>query len=404
MLVLLVSARAAAAASAADLRRAEQLAWDTQFARSDALYRAILADDPRSDAARLGLARVVMWQGRYPEAIALFSELQGVEALEGKATAEYWSGDLRRAARDFRKVLVEEPSREFARRSLEEIAAVSAPSQRVSVDGVHDDQPLDAVRAEVAATFFSDPLTRWSVAAGGYRMDAAQRGDANGEYVLLGNETQFGDFTVSGSLGAFKFPDGVRRPIGGAHVRWRTLTLGFERREELATATSLDTHAASTITSLRWDYDHDVVAAAELNHRHYFDGNSGGGAFAYAVAPFRRNEWTLWAGASASVRDTRETRFGVNGFSEYDPYWTPEDLAEARAVVAIERRFARGSVKVHADGGAARDRGRDYQPHRAGISADFALAPTLRFEAGVERGVTIDYRSTTFHAALVRRR
>jgi len=86
----------------------------------------------------------------------------------------------------------------------------------------------------------------------------------------------------------------------------------------------------------------------------------------------------------------------------------------------------RGSVKLHADAGYARDRGRAfgpdagptplpsttfafafdraYHPWRAGISADVSLAPHWRIEAGVERGVTVDYRSTTVHAALVRRR
>ena len=53
------------------------------------MYRAIVAQDPHSRAARLGLARVVMWQGRYREAIAMFAELEGVDALDGRAAAEY---------------------------------------------------------------------------------------------------------------------------------------------------------------------------------------------------------------------------------------------------------------------------------------------------------------------------
>lgn len=441
-LLVLVWAMAAGAgaATADDLRRAEQLAWDKQFAASEALYREILQTEPRSSEARLGLARVVMWQGRYGEAITLFRQLEGIEALEGRATAEYWSGDLRSAARDFRRVLQIDPARETARRSLDEIASVSAPSQRVSIGGTHDDQPLDAVRAEAAATVFSDPLTRWTVTGGGYYMDAARVGDAGGEYVLVENETRVRGFTFGGSIGAFTFPDGVRRPIGGASVSWRALTLRVDRREEIASATSLRTHAASTATTLRWSHDRNLVAAAEVSHRSYFDGNSARSVVAYAVAPFRRNEWTLWAGASATARDTERSRFTMTAVSstleegffryryrgEYDPYWTPDDLLEARAVVALERRFGRGGFKLHADGGVARDRARafgpdtgttpfppqtftfafdrDSRPWRAGIAADVAVVPSLRIEVGVERGVTVDYRSTTFHAALVRRR
>jgi tetratricopeptide (TPR) repeat protein len=432
--VLLLLAGGTAAAD--DLQRAHELAWAKRYAEAEALYRQI-----PSDAAKLGLARVVMWQGRYAEAVALFAQLDGVEALEGRATAEYWSGDFRSAARDFRRVLALDPNRELARKSLAEIESTARPSQRVTIDGSTDDQPLDALRGEVAATFFSDPLTRWTVAASRYRFEAERFGRrSDGEAVSIANETKIRDWTLAATLGVFTFPDGVRRPIGGASARWRWLSLRVDRTPELASATSLDTHAASTTTALRWDRDREWLAAAEISHRRYSDGNEGRAAIAYAVAPLRRNAWTLWAGASAALRDTDESRFGITAISstldgatfryqyrgEYDPYWTPDDLAEGRVVLAVERRFARGGVKLHGDGGYARDRGRTfgpgsgttpfppqtfafafdrtYHPWRAGLTADVALTPTLRFETGVERSATVDYRVTAFHAALVRRR
>lgn len=429
-----------ASSSFADLRTAEQLAWDKRFAESEALYRQLLAGDPRSREARLGLARVVMWQGRYAEAIELFAQLDGVEALEGKATAGYWSGDLRSAARDFRRVLAIDPNRESARSSLAEIASTARPSQRISVSGMQDDQPLDAMRAEVASTFFSDPLTRWSAIGGTYQLDAGRIGETSGRYAAVENETRLGHFTFGGSLGVFEFPDGVRRPVGSVSVRHRNLTLRVDRREELASATSLRTHAASTTATLRWSHDGRWIGAAEVSRRRYFDGNHGYAAIAYAVAPVVQRTWTLWAGASAAARDTEESRFRMTAVSstrdqgffryqyrgEYDPYWTPDGLLEGRLVLALERRSARGGVKLHADGGYARDRGRafgpdagpgpfpastftftfdrTYHPWRAGIAGDFALAPHWRIEAGVERAVTVDYRSTSVHAALVRRR
>ena len=111
VVAVLVMLIAATAARADELDRAERLAWNKQFAESEALYRTIIAKQP-SRRATVGLARVVMWQGRYDEAIGRFDELlranaRDVDALEGRATAAYWSGDFRSAARDFRRLLLE---------------------------------------------------------------------------------------------------------------------------------------------------------------------------------------------------------------------------------------------------------------------------------------------------------
>jgi tetratricopeptide (TPR) repeat protein len=440
LITILVATAAAFGADQRDLRVAVQLAWDKRFSEAEAMYRRILEADPASNEAKLGLARVVMWQGRYAEAITMFKALEGIEALEGRATAEYWSGDLRSAARDFKRVLALDPNRELARTSLRDIEATARPSERVTIDAAEDDQPLDAIRAEVASTFFSDPLTRWTVIAGTYHLDAGRIGERDRQYVAIENESRFGDFTFGGSAGLFTFPDGARRPIGSLLVRHRALTLRLERREEIASATSLRTHAAATTATLRWSHERDWIGAAEVSHRRYFDGNRGNAAIAYAVAPLRRGEWTFWGGASAAARDSEESRFRMTAVSstldagffryqyrgEYDPYWTPDNLLEGRLVAAVERRTSWGGVKLYADGGYARDRGRafgpdagpgpfpvstftfafdrTYRPWRAGIAADFAFARDWRIEAGVERSVTVDYRSTSVHASLVRRR
>lgn len=396
------------AVAADELQRAHELAWARRFAEAEIRYREILAAQPERVEATLGLARVVMWQGRYREAITLFASLDGIAALEGRATAEYWSGDLRAAARGFRKVLAVDPARELARRSLAEIASTTLPSQRVTVRGTTDEQPLDALRGEVAATFYSDVQTRWTASLGRYRMDADRV--VRGDYTMVANETTVRAWTFGASAGLFTFPDGVRQPIVSASVRRRSLTLRMERQPELASAPSLATHVASTTTTLRWDWDRNVLASAELAHRNYSDDNHGRAVSAYALIPLRRHGWTLWSGASVSARDTDESRFTPAG--RYDPYWTPDDLREVRAVFALERRLAQGGVKVHADAGHARDRGRaadqpfsrSYRPWRAGVAADFAIARGLQLEAGIERSTTVDYRVTSVHVSLVRRR
>lgn len=395
-------------ASADDLQRAQELAWAKQFAESEALYRRVLDVQPASPDAQLGLARVLLWQGRYAEALIFFDRLPGVDALEGRATAEYWSGDYRRAARDFEHVLKLEPGRELARRSLGEIASTAVPSQRVTVAGTSDDQPLDAIRTEVAATVYSDPQTRWTALLGRYDIDTPRHAD--GVYATIANETTVKKLTFSGSAGAFTFPDGVRGFIGHVAVRRESLGLRVERRPEVASAPSLSRHVASTSTTLRWSRDRPWMAAVELTDRRYSDDNRGYAAVGYALLPFRRQGWTLWSGASVAARDTRESRFTLDG--TYDPYWTPDDLREGRIVLSLERALTRGTVKVHADGGYARDRGRafdipfarDYRPWRAGVTGDFRVAGDFRIEAGFERSTTIDYRVTSYHAALVRRR
>ena len=439
--VTVVVALWAATAVADDLARAEQLAWDKKFAESEALYRTIVEKAP-TRRARLGLARVIMWSGRYPAAISHFDALlrenaNDVDALEGRAQSGYWSGDHRSAARDFRRVLQLDPDRDAARTSLAEIAATTRPLQRIVFGAVRDDQPLDVNRGELSATVFSDPLTRWTITAGGLNLDGARLGTRTAEYFRAEADTQWRALGFSGSAGLF---DGDF--IGHASARRGALSLRVERQPELASATAIRTEAFSTTTTLRWSHEREpFIAAAEATDRRYSDDNNGQALIAYAVAALlKRGGWTLWAGASAAARDTAESRFrstavasslqgGVFHYTyrgEYDPYWTPDDLIEGRAVFALERQLTRGRIKIHADGGYARDRGRafgpdigatpfppaiftvsfdrSYSPYRFGMSADLSLSPSLRLDVGVERSVTIDYRSTSFHAAVARRR
>lgn len=442
MVVAICASTLLQAAPADDLSRAQSLAWAKNFAAAETVYRAILARDPAMRAAQLGLARVVLWQARYPEAIERFARIepQDADTLEGIAQASYWSGDLRTAERTFRRVLAIEPDRAASRDALQELAALRRPSQRVTVRIDDDDQPLQRARVEAEAAYYSDPQTRWDVRAGGYTMDAGRIGESDGAFVGIGNETNWRDLTLRAGLGFFTYPDGVRRPTGHLGLRRGELELLVESREALASATALRTHASSLTTTLRWHRERNWIAAAEASHRRWFDDNYTNAVIAYGVAPLvRRGPFTLWGGASAAARDSAESRFDVSAVSstregaefryswrgEYDPYWTPRDLFETRAVAALEYRGQRAGFKVHADGGLAMDKGRgfgpetgvtplppesyafefdrDYNPYRFGISFDQAIGAGYRIEAAAERSVTIDYRSNSFYVSLVRR-
>lgn len=430
------------AAPAADLARAQQLAWAKDFAAAEQLYRRILERDPDSREAQLGLARVVLWQARYAEAIERFSRIvpQDADTTEGIAQAAYWSGDLRTADRMFRRVLAIDPARTASRDALRELDSLDPSSQRVTATFDDDDQPLRRTRVEAEAVHFTDPQTRWNVRAGRYAMDAGRIGESDGAFISLGNETTWRDVTLRAGLGLFTYPDGIRRPIGHLGLRRGEFEMMVEQREALASATALRTHASALTTTLRWRRERNWIAAAEASHRRWFDDNWTNSVVAYGVAPvLRRGAFTLWGGASAAARDSAESRFDVASVSstregtqfrytwrgEYEPYWTPRGLFEARAVSALEFRTANGGVKLHADGGIAQDKGRgfgpdtgttplpasffafdfdrDYNPYRFGVTFDRAVAAGYRIEAAAERSVTIDYRSNSFYVSLVRR-
>src|SRR6185295_11102647 len=63
------------AADRASLEKAQSLAWAKKFEDAARIYLGVLRDDPASRDARLGLARVRLWQGRYAEARDLFEIL-----------------------------------------------------------------------------------------------------------------------------------------------------------------------------------------------------------------------------------------------------------------------------------------------------------------------------------------
>ncbi|MGZ8829308.1 MAG: tetratricopeptide repeat protein [Thermoanaerobaculia bacterium] len=431
------------------LQKAQTLAWAQHFGEAASIYGDILRIDPESHDAILGLARVRLWQGRYREARSLFGRLTGeVDAAEGAATAAYWSGDYRTAARELRGIVAAHPERDSARRSLNELHAASAPLAHLEVGLVDDDQPFRAARSEARVSAFSDPLTRWDVSAGAYDLRHDAGGRHRAPFAVLQNETVYPSLrlTTTVSLGAIRTPDSKTHAIGGVSAGVRiaphdSITVGFSRREILSNATHLYPQAG--ITSVRWQHSAPWLASIGIDHHRFSDHNSAIGADGYALLPVvTRGRWTLWTGASALIRDTRESRFYVTGITStrdasgdffhysyraaYDPYWTPHDLAEGRLIVAIEGRIASGiKWKLQADGGRAGDRAivfwpdrgqspfperagsakfdRTYNPWRLRFTSSTPVARDMTFEFAYEHSVSAFYRANSFHAALARR-
>ncbi|HEY6842788.1 MAG TPA: tetratricopeptide repeat protein, partial [Thermoanaerobaculia bacterium] len=296
------------------LEQARQLAWQKQFAPAEKLYRQVLQSDPASRDARFGLAQVLLWEGRYREARTMFRSISGADAAEGAATAAYWQGDFRTAAREFAAL----PVREVARRSLAEIRSASEGDIRIGFEGVDDNQPYRAWRSAVTASAFSDPLTRWDVTAGGYSMHNINRGEARTEpFAILSNAyvLPWQRLTITSSIGALRFPDSSTRPIGGLTLSRNqganTFAVTADHRELLTNASAIDTHASVTRFAASWTRSkpHGWLGGFEAGHHRYFDGNSGNYAQGYLLWPMGAH---FSAGASAAVRHTRDTTFVVD--------------------------------------------------------------------------------------------
>jgi hypothetical protein len=422
------------------LKRAEALAHERRFAEAEAIYREVIRASPRSRPAAIGLARVLLWEGRYREARERFLALGD---REGAATAAYWQGDFRTAAREFGTL-----DTSFARESREAIAAAARGSDRLDIDWLSDDQPFRSLQTLARSSTFTDPLTRWDVTAGLLTLTAPEL-DRHSRLarVVIGNETVFPwqRVTLTTSAGAQRYPDGSTRPVGAIAARFRptsksSIAISVIRREVLTNATALRSHPFVSAASISWQRyaENSWMAGAESGLLRYFDHNRGQYAQGYALLPVVRH---VFAGASAAVRDTSDNRFYLEavagsrnssgGFDYsyrggYTPYWTPRSFREVRALVVIDGAFRRAAWKVQLERGVSRDTAtafgpssgttslpspifafdfrRTARPSRAAVSVSWPAGTRYRIDATAERNTTAFYAANSIHASLVRQR
>ncbi len=459
LLVAVLAVRAAAQqpAEAAALQQAQKLAWSRHFAEAERIYRHLLRQSPNSRDVRVGLARVLLWEGRYREARTMFLQLvarhpSDVDAAEGAATAAYWQGDFRTAAREFRALAAAHPERTSAVKSLHDILLATRGSERVLLDATNDNQPYRLWRSEAVASVFSDPLTRWDVTAGLWRADNPRLSVVrSGPYVVVSNEVglPWQRLTITTSAGVLRWPDGTTRPIGGVAARLRTsatssIEAAIDHRELLRTSTAIGGHPAVTRMLLSWSRyaEKEWLAGFESGRLQYFDRNRGWYVQGYGLWPVMgRGPLTVFAGASAALRDTRDSRFYIEAIASersgseflyayrgaYTPYWTPQHLQETRAIVTASEAVARNAtIKIQAEAGVARDRAqsfgpsegpsplpstifvfdfqRTFHPTRFSVGASLALSPVYALELSAERNTTVFYRANEFRATVVRHR
>jgi len=342
----------AAALFAASLHHAQQLLWSGRYAEAKKEFRELLVKNARDDDARFGLAQ-----------------------------AEYWSGDYRSAARDFRLV-----RRAEARTALREIEAASRPGWAAGGGVLSDDQPYRAISGSISAYVFSDPLTKWQIDA----EDAHRTSNglqASTPFVRGGVTTTFDAIRLSGSIARIRFPDATNGTLPALSIARGNVTISFEKQALLRTTSSLLTHPTADAISAAWRQDDS--AAIEAQHLRYFDGNRGNGADAWLLRPL---VGMLRAGGSVAWRDTDQSRF-VNGV--FDPYYTPQKLREARAIVAAKWK----ALGLHLDAGIGHEATvGSFHPWRAAASFSWR-----NVSVSAERSSTAFYTANEIRAGVAGR-
>ena len=337
---------------------------------------------------RLARARALLWSAHYAEAERAFQAVlagnpRDVEARRGLAQAYYWSGDFRSAAREFAAL----PHDSQSQRALAEIRAASRAGYAVEGSTIDDDQPYRARRTAVRAYWFSDPLTKWEVVG-----DAARLVDRDTASIGIANETGFPSLraTLHASAAWMRFPDDTKKLLPSIAVDERIgatmLTFAAADRPLLRSRPALLTHPTANVVSVRWS--HGDVWAIHAEHLDYFDHNRGNTADAFWLRPFG----AMAFGASAAWRDTAASRFtgGV-----YDPYWTPMQQREVRAIAAATWKRA----ALHIDGGVAHDAiAGTFHPWRAALTVG-----TGAFRVEAAHSVTAFYRSNEIRASVAGR-
>lgn len=385
-----------------DLRRSLATAWRWQddFARSEAAWRALLAEDPADRRALLGLARTLNAAGRHNAAVALYAALPAQDLDEDarldQARALRWAGydgaafSLLQGRTDAEAVWLRDWR---AGRTLRPYAYASA---EYSTDA--DDLDIASLAAAAAT-----PIAAGWVIEAGYRyahLDSPQGTvGANRVFAVLSGLVGTPGVAPPGllvptlSVGLNDY-DGWRPVTGNASLRWLpadlwrvTADIGrevVETPQAIANRITADTFALGAEVRLppRW------TLAAAVSALGFSDGNDRrrvNGRVEYAV---RLGQPRVAVGIEgAAFNDSLPASYATPlppGTLPNNGYWNPERYAEGRVFAAISSEpqpwewYARAALGVsrETDGDGITSTG---HPNliEAGIAYD--LSPSLRW-------------------------
>jgi hypothetical protein len=357
--------------------------WAKDRVAADSIYARALTGHSNDGALRLEYARFLLETSGGDRARAVvapmlatdsasYAPAQIARARTLLGTADYWSGDLTAARREFATALSLDTSVTDARRQLTEIETAAAAWIRIGSAFWNDDQPLRHASFDAEAGWYPNPLTPLVIRAvstvfdGDPRAESVSSADASlttyvpaahldlgvGAGVLQRSFADASDWTARAALG-------VRLP----HTI--ILQTRFERAPYTHTLRSLA--QAVMVRSLeggvRWGAPRGWLGEVLARREDYPDDNSVSTAYAWLLAPLvRRTAATVQAGYSFTAQSAEESRFSprwdvnvppgqaaatVPG--EYDPYYTPRNLRAHSALVAASVRPG-GRWTLSADG------------------------------------------------------
>lgn len=367
----------------------------------------------------------------------------------------YWAGEYRAARRELARALRTAPLPDGARELWRDLDRLWAP--RVSVSGglVDDNQPLDVGRGTVEADVPLGPRVRVLARGTPLRLDARETGSVGVFEGRLGLEADWPDVPVRTRLegGAARWSE--RSGFVGLAAVEVGLPAGFELRSRARrwnyrhTATVLDTALFVETGGVRLARSDPTGWSGQVGGRvDRFPGDAGRDdnlvrhAWAWILAPlWSRGRNAIRVGYAFRYADADESTFatipagtpgsggggggsgaGPGGGSPpgggptsgpvtgYDPYYTPEEVREHSALVALQAAPAAG-VLLSLSGAAGLDAreeapalagtdgalefgARDYTPWRAGGSVSVQPGAEWHLGAGVE------YREDAFFEIL----
>jgi tetratricopeptide (TPR) repeat protein len=333
---------------------AQTLYWLKDFDQARTVYDTAISRHGDDIELRLEYARMLVETRRNRAARSLLEPLRDHPGAAARAhtllgTLEYWDGRLTAAASHFRAALQADSSSVDARRQWREIATITAPWGRTSLEAAHDDQTLDRIAPAFHAGAFITPLVSIEVRA---RSDWYRSGDSVSRSVQSGEVSLKGyvpglrlETELSGGLLHRSFGDPGSEWTGRLQGRIRLpshLSIGgrAERRPYFQTVASLSipVRVRELTAFAALDHPSGWLAEAALERLRYPDGNTQTSGYAWLLAPLlRRPAHSLALGYAFSAQDTRESRFvpalphppGTPGFDpsgRYVPYYTPDDV------------------------------------------------------------------------------
>ncbi|HEX7796359.1 MAG TPA: tetratricopeptide repeat protein [Vicinamibacterales bacterium] len=361
---------------------AQTLYWLKDVSGARETYEMAIARHPQDTTARMQYARMLAETKDAARARTLLKPLVEVTAVRADAETlmgliAYWDGDYAGARRLFLSALQSNPDQDEARRSLQEIRAISAPWVRVLSGGWHDNQPLDNLAFGVEASWSARPLTSLTarLESTQYQLADLTRTINVAEFALkhyaaparLELEITLG--TIRRAQGA-DLSEWTGRASAGVRLRpYLTLRGRAERTPYLHTTTSIDTPVmVQTLTGLLQLNQRGWAGEAAYQREQYPDDNATRTAYGWILAPLspQQHAAAVQAGYAFSYSDADATRFALASPTQpflpsdprfslvghYMPYYTPNQLVTHAVIGAIRLGPARGTT-VHFDGSYA---------------------------------------------------